>query len=282
MSDRPLDLVTVWPVPNVAAAIHRRGSVLESVGPTARPFRLASIGKTLVAWSYLVGVEEGIVGLDDIVGPDDGHVRTVRHLLSHAGGHGFDEGDPIVAPERTRRYGNHGIEVAAAHLAHAAEMPYGEYLRLGVLEPLGMTSTDVRGSPATHTWSSVDDLVLFCAEVARPRLVTEATGALAVRPHFPSLGGIVPGVGRFDNCPWGLGFEVRGDKSPHWTGVRNSVATYGHFGGAGTMMWTDPAHDDLGVVALTDLPFDEWAAEALQVWPALSDAAIERFGDGAS
>ena len=281
MSDRALDLVAGWPVENVAAAVHRRGAVLDTTGPTNRAFRLASIGKTLVAWAVLIGVEEGIVSLDDRVGPDDGQVRTVRHLLSHAGGFGFDAGDPIVAPERTRRYGNHGIEVVAGHLAEAAAMPYAEYLALGVLEPLGMTSTEVRGSPATDTWSSVDDLVRFAGEVAVPRLVSEATGALAVRPHFPALGGIVPGVGRFDNCPWGLGFEVRGDKSPHWTGERNSATTYGHFGGAGTMMWTDPGFDDLGLVALTDRPFDEWAGDALRAWPALSDATIGEFGDGA-
>ena len=78
----------------------------------------------------------------------------------------------------------------------------------------------------------------------------------------PSSAGIVPGVGRFDPCPWGLGVEIRGEKSPHWTGRANSPATFGHFGGAGTMMWVDPLAD-VGVVALTDRPFDEWRDEAL-------------------
>ena len=284
MSARSLSRIASWPVRHVAAAVSRHGEVLDSLGPTDRPFRLASIGKPLVAWACLVGVEEGIISLDDAVGPDDGHHRTLRHLLSHAGGYGFDAGDPVTAPERRRMYGNHGIEVAAEHLAAAAEMPFDDYLQLGVLDPLAMSSTEVRGSPAYEIWSTVDDLVRFSAEVARPRLVTDATGRQATHQHFPSLGGIVPGVGRFDNCPWGLGFEVRGRKSPHWTGSRNSAETYGHFGGAGTMMWTDPLADDLSLVALTDRPFDEWASEALLFWPELSDSVLDEFAgvDGAS
>jgi CubicO group peptidase (beta-lactamase class C family) len=89
----------------------------------------------------------------------------------------------------------------------------------------------------------------------------------------------VPGVGRFDPCPWGLGFEIRGDKNPHWTGLTNSTATYGHYGGGGTMMWADPAAG-VALVALTDRDFDQWRDEALQVWPGLSDAVIAEAGGG--
>jgi CubicO group peptidase (beta-lactamase class C family) len=129
-------------------------------------------------------------------------------------------------------------------------------------------------------WSNVDDIVRFMQEVTRPVLLSAETAHDAVRPHFPALGGIVPGVGRFDTCPWGMGFEIRGDKSPHWTGEHNSAAAFGHFGGAGTMMWLDPAvspRHTLGLVTFTDRPFDEWASSALQLWPAVSDAAIEEF-----
>ena len=80
-------------------------------------------------------------------------------------------------------------------------------------------------------------------------------------------------MGRFDPCPWGLGVEIAGGKSPHWTGRTNSPATFGHFGGAGTMMWVDPVAD-VGLVALTDRPFDEWRDEALERWPELSDAVL--------
>jgi CubicO group peptidase (beta-lactamase class C family) len=85
---------------------------------------------------------------------------------------------------------------------------------------------------------------------------------------------VVPGVGRYADCPWGLGAEIRGDKQPHWTGTRNSSATFGHFGGAGTLLCVDPGAQIAGL-ALTDRPFNEWSAEALQLWPAFCDAALQ-------
>lgn len=271
-----LDLTGSWPVDNVAAAVLVDGVVVASVGETNRSFHLASISKTVSSWAMLLAVEEGIVGLDDVIDPAV-NPATLRHLLAHAGGYAFDGPDPITTPERKRIYSNTGIEVAATAVARSAEMAFAEYLQLGVLAPLGMQSTELRGSPAHAMWSTVDDLAAFIAEVLAPTLLSTDMAAAATRPHFPTLGGIVPGVGRFDTCPWGLGFEVRGDKSPHWTGTSNSTATFGHFGGAGTLMWIDDAAVEghsLGLVALTDRPFGEWAADALRLWPALSDAVI--------
>lgn len=273
---RALDLVHEWPVPNVAAAVMFGGRIVDREGDGERTFAVASISKMITAWAILVAVEEGIVDLDDPVGPPSQPVRTLRHLLAHAGGYGFDSAGPIVSPERKRIYSNAGIELAAEHVSQAAAMPFREYLRLGVVEPLGMNGTELQGSPAHGLRSSVDDLVRFVDEVTIPHLISSATAADAVRPHFPSLGGIVPGVGRFDTCPWGLGFEVRGDKAPHWTGTRNSTSTFGHFGGAGTMMWIDPPVE-LSVIALTDRRFDEWSQDALRLWPELSDAVIAEF-----
>jgi CubicO group peptidase (beta-lactamase class C family) len=70
---------------------------------------------------------------------------------------------------------------------------------------------------------------------------------------------------------WGLGFELRDRKSPHWTGTRNSPATFGHFGAAGTFLWVDP-DAGLACAVLTDEPFGPWAVEA---WPALGDAVLD-------
>ena len=275
---RALDLVRSWPVDHAAACVLVGGRVVDREGPTDRVFRLASISKTMAAWATLLAVEEGIVALDDPVGPPPQRagepVRTLRHVLAHAGGYGFDGDRPIVSPERKRIYSNTGIEVAADHVAAAAAMPFADYLAAGVLRPLGMTATELRGSPAHAVRSSADDVARFLAEVRSPTLLAPATAAAALRPHFPDLGGIVPGVGRFDTCPWGLGFEIRGGKHPHWTGSRNSAETVGHFGGAGTIAWYDPPAD-VGLVALTDRPFDEWAIEAMRRWPELADAVLE-------
>ena len=61
---------------------------------------------------------------------------------------------------------------------------------------------------------------------------------------------------------WGLGFEIRDGKSPHWTGETNSAATFGHFGQSGTFLWVDPALQ-VACVALTDRDFGDWAKAAV-------------------
>lgn len=266
-----------WPVDNVATAVVIDGQTVATHGPIDRSFRLASISKTITAWAVLIAVEEGIIGLDTVVAPDV-NGASLRHLLAHAGGYGFDGPDPVAPIEQKRIYSNTGIEVAADAVARASDMAFGEYLRLGVLDPLAMSATELRGSPAHAMWSTVEDVAAFMSEVMAPTLVSAGMGAAAVRPHFASLGGIVPGVGRFETCPWGMGFEVRGDKSPHWTGNHNSTATFGHYGGAGTLMWIDPdcvPGHSVGLVALTDRPFTEWSVQALRVWPELSDAVVD-------
>ena len=67
--------------------------------------------------------------------------------------------------------------------------------------------------------------------------------------------------------------EIHGAKHPHWMGATNSPAAFGHFGGAGTMLWIDPVAR-VSVIALTDRSFDEWATDALRLWPELSDAVV--------
>jgi len=273
---KALELVGAWPVPNAAAAIVAHdGTVVDKFGDTDRTFRLASLSKMMTAWATLVAVEEGLLGLDDPVGQPG---CTLRHLLAHAGGYSFDGPEPIAAPASRRIYSNTGIELAASTVAERAEMPFADYLAAAVLEPLGMPAAALRGSPAHAVDASTNDVARFLAEVQRPTLLSTTTAADAVRPQFPQLAGIVPGVGRFDPCPWGLGFEIRDDKSPHWTGRRNSSSTYGHFGGTGTMAWIDPTAG-AALVALTDRPFDDWSVEAMRCWPALSDAVVDQLAE---
>jgi CubicO group peptidase (beta-lactamase class C family) len=266
-----LELVDRWPVPHVVAAVVASGgTVLGRAGDTERTFRLASLTKTLTAWAILIATEEGIVALDDPVGQPG---CTLRHLLTHAGGYPFEGTEPVAEPGRRRIYSNTGFELAADAVERAAGMRFADYLADAVLSPLDMRDTILRDSPAHGVHGSVDDMVAFLAELQRPTLVHSSTAADAFTAQYPELAGIVPGVGRFDPCPWGLGFEIRGGKSPHWTGRTNAPVTVGHFGGAGTMMWVDPVAG-CGLVALTDRPFDDWSIEALKRWPELSDAVV--------
>ena len=270
-----LRLVDAWPVPHVGAAVVAAdGTVLGRAGDTARSFRLASLTKPLAAWAVLIATEEGVIGLDDPVGQPG---CTLRQLLAHAGGYPFEGTEPVATPGQRRIYSNTGFELAAAAVEERAGMPFERYLAEAVLTPLGMGDTALRGSPAHGVHSTVDDLIAFLIELQRPTLLDAATAADAFRTQYPELAGIVPGVGRFDPCPWGLGFEIRGAKSPHWTGRTNAPATVGHFGGAGTMMWVDPVAG-CGLVALTDRSFDDWSIEALKRWPELSDAVVAEVG----
>jgi CubicO group peptidase (beta-lactamase class C family) len=267
---RALRLTDTWPVATTAAAVIGPDGSLSVTGDQHQKFRIASVAKPITAWACLVAIEEGVVTLDLPVGQPG---CTLRHLLCHAGGYGFDGTEPIAAPERNRIYSNTGIEMAAAAVADAAEIAFGDYLDEAVLQPLGMTSTTLQGSAAHGLRSTAADLSRFLVEVRTPTLISAGTMAQATVTHFPDLNGIIPGIGRFAPCPWGLGFEVRGSKQPHWTGATNSPRTFGHFGGAGTFIWVDPA---VGVacLALTDRAFDEWADEALRLWPAFSDAVL--------
>lgn len=265
-----LHLTAEWPVATVAAAVVLPDGTAATVGDLDHRFRLTSISKVLAGWATLIAVEEGIVDLDEPAGQPG---CTLRHLLSHAGGYGFDDPEPFSRPERRRMYSNTGIEMAAAIVAERASMPFAAYLHEAVFRPLGMASTELFGSAAHQVSSTARDLLAFLRELRSPTLLSRAGAASLRTVQFPTLGGLVPGVGRFEPCPWGLGCEVRGGKSPHWTGSHNSPATFGHFGGSGTFLWVDPAHD-VAMVALTDRPFDEWAADALRLWPQLSDAVL--------
>jgi CubicO group peptidase (beta-lactamase class C family) len=269
-----LDLTSGWEVPNVAAAVLRAGVTVSTAGDQRHRFRLASISKTITAWATLVAVEEGIIELESPVGQPG---CTLRHLLAHAGGYPFEGAAPIAAPGKTRIYSNTGFDLVADAVAERSAMPFADYLAAAVFEPLGMGRTELIGSAAHGVHGDVTDLALFVAEVGDPRLIHADTAAEAVRPQWPELAGIVPGMGRFDRCPWGLGFELRGGKEPHWTGRHNTASTFGHFGGAGTMFWIDPDVDPrapLALIALTDRDFDEWARRA---WPDLSDAVVHEF-----
>jgi len=224
------------------------------------------VTKLVTAVAALVAAEEGVVDLDQPAGPPG---STVRHLLAHASGLPFDSGPPIAKPGQRRIYSNVGFEVLAETIAEAAEMPFTEYVAAAVLEPLEM-SADLRGSPAAGMHGTIDDVFRLGAELQRPRLVALETLAEATEVQFPGLVGVLPDIGRMDPNDWGLGFELRDAKQPHWTGSRNSPRTFGHFGGSGTFLWVDP-EPGVALACLADLDFGPWALEA---WPRFSDAVL--------
>ncbi|MFG2438487.1 serine hydrolase domain-containing protein [Streptomyces sp. NPDC048508] len=272
MSLQSLALIANWPVPTAAAAVVRAdGTVVGTQGPGQHRFALASVTKPLAAYAALVAYEEGAIELDEPAGPPG---STVRHLLAHTSGLAFDEHRVTSAPGERRLYSNAGFEVLGDHIAKAAEMPFAEYLRQAVLEPLGMTATTLDGSPAKDGVSTVEDLVRFAAELQAPRLLDPRTVAEAMTVQYPGTKGVLPGYGHRSPNDWGLGFEIRDSKSPHWTGSSSSPRTFGHFGQSGTFLWVDPVAG-AACVALTDRAFGPWAIEA---WTPFTDAVLAELG----
>src|SRR5437016_4900467 len=255
--------VESWPAETVAAAVVRpSNTVLQGAAGASLPW--ASVTKLVTALAVLVAAEEGIVELDEPAGPPG---ATVRHLLAHASGLPPDAPTPMVAPGTRRIYSNAGFDVLGELVAERAEMPFADYLRAAVLEPLGMEAA-LKGSPAHGLEGTLAAAVAFGGELLRPTLLAEETMREATGVQFPGLAGVLPGFGRQEPNDWGLGFELRDAKSPHWTGARNSPRTFGHFGRAGTFLWVD-SDADVALACLTDLAFGDWAAEA---WPRLADS----------
>jgi len=261
-----LRAIDSWGARTAAAGVVRAGGDLGVHGPRGDVLRWASVTKLLTGLATLVAVEEGTVDLDEPAGPEG---STLRHLLAHASGLGPEEGPALAAPGRRRIYSNYGIELVAALVAKRADMAFADYLRSALLEPLGLTGA-LHGSPAWGYRGPLDDLLALARELLAPTLVAPETLTEATTVQFPGLAGVLPGWGREDPNDWGLAFELRDAKSPHWTGTRASPRAFGHFGAAGTFLWVDP---DAGVAlaVLTDKEFGDWAKAA---WPALSDSVV--------
>ncbi|MDZ7674011.1 MAG: serine hydrolase domain-containing protein [Acidimicrobiales bacterium] len=256
---------------NAAGAVFAPDGILATHGDTRATFPLASLSKVLAAVTFHLATEEGTISLDDEAGPPG---STVRHLLAHASGLPPD-GDPtpLGPPANRRVYSNLGFEVLGSHLEERAGMSYAEYARAALVETLGLTGTELTGSPAHAHRSTVDDVCAVLASVVTHRLLAAPTVEAMTTPAFADLAGVLPGFGKQDPNPWGLGVEVRGHKDPHWTSPHNSPRTWGHFGQTGTFVWFDPeaGTDGLGLVVLTDRDFGPWAIEA---WPPLATAVL--------
>lgn len=247
---------------------------LHTQGEQTRVWDLASVSKPLAALGVLIAVDRGLVDLDEPAGPEG---ATVRHLLAHTAGYAFD-GDEVVGGVGSRRiYSNTGFEVLAAHVEESTGFDFADWMEQTVVAGLDLVDLEVSGSPAAGYRGSLRDLLAVGRELLAPTLIPEPLWREARTVQFPGLAGILPGYGRQKPNDWGLGFEIRGQKQPHWTGVGSSPETFGHFGQSGSFLWVDPTAG-LTAAFLGEQPF---GPEHVRLWPGLTDALLERFGGGA-
>ena len=287
-----------FPVAMIASELTVDGRVrtLVEAGQIDEVFPFASVTKPIVAWSALVAVERGLLDLDAPAGAGTAHSAagagtahnavgagtasgstramlpgaTVRHLLAHASGIAFDSDAVLAAPGTRRIYSNRGIEILGERLQEATATPLERWVETTVLEPLGMSSVLVPGSPAHSGEGTARDLAVFAGELAAPRLISASLAAEATSVVFPGLDGVLPGYGRQAPNDFGLGVEVRGHKHPHWTGRAGSPATFGHFGQSGSFIWVDPEARRQAVF----LGERRFAAVHKDIWPDLCDQIL--------
>jgi CubicO group peptidase (beta-lactamase class C family) len=262
--------IDAWPAPNPAATVVRVDGVLLKRGDGEREYRWASVTKILTALATLVAAEEGTIDLDDPAGPPG---STVRHLLAHASGLPFHPGPPLAPPGKRRIYSNVGFDVLGEAVGRAAGMPFSEYFDAAVVTPLGLSGS-LQGTAADGFHGPLDDLVRLARQLLVPTLIARETLAEATTVAFPGLDGVLPDYGRQSPNDWGLGVELKDEKTPHWTGSRNSPRTFGHFGSSGSFLWVDPDRG-LACACLTDHKFGPWAKEA---WPTFSDTVLRELG----
>ena len=234
------------------------------VDPDRTLFRVASISKLFNATAVMQLVERGKLSLDEYIAgyldfelprrfPDK---LTLRHILTHTAG--FQESfkqlpadsgkgvalrdwvsrmtpAQIYRPGTVTSYSNAGVDLAGYIVERASGVPFAEYVRANILEPLGMTSSSIaeplpaelrarlskeyptvadsagefeilQGEPSGNLSATATDMTRFAiahlALGARPdsgRILGEATaremGRMAFRTH-PNVIGM--GLGFFE------------------------------------------------------------------------------------
>lgn len=213
-----------------------------------------------------------------------------------------------VAPSGTRRiYSNAGYALVAHLLERSSGMGWEAYVRAAVLEPLGMLATafgvregDVEplavrepgllghgeqlfngarfralGLPQSGAYGTAADytrLLSVWLDGGRGILAPE-TIARAARNHGGALPGGVEGFMSWPVCDWGLAFEIRDGKEPHWTGSATSAVTLSHFGASGTLAFVDPERGVAAVLLANRGTYARWMLEP-GGWPDLCRALL--------
>jgi beta-lactamase class C len=99
---------------------------------------------------------------------------------------------------------------------------------------------------------------LDCGRAGAVQLASPATVQLMTTSQTDGLRGGIEGFMTWDECTWGLGFDLRGVKRPHFSGEYSSPRTFGHTGVAGTFAWADPATDLVCVMLANRMLYNRW------------------------
>ena len=282
-----------------ACAMVKSGSQIKMFdgGNADRVFLLASITKPMTATAVMSLVDQGQVKLTDPVrkyipefkGGDRDRV-TVRMLLTHTSGlpdmlpenetlrarHAplkeFVAGTchvPLLFTPGTRcKYQSMGILLAAEISERVTQVPFRDFLRKTVFDPLGMSRTSLGlggrkiadtaqsqvkgnddwnwnspywrnlGAPWGGAHATAGDIIKFLDFFVHPdgRVIKPDTARTMITNQNMEL-----------NEPWGIGWRAAGFRID----MKLTDRAFGHGGSTGTTCWADPPSDTCFVLLTT-------------------------------
>jgi beta-lactamase class C len=216
----------------------------------------------------------------------------------------------LEAPPDTRvQYSNVGYGLLAVIVENQTGKDFPVALAELVLEPLGVEAylgaeppravAVLAGVRGRHIGSDLEPFnSVFWRGLAFPwaGLVTTVEGALtivrafwdaphgviskeicaeATRSNTGDLGGGFVEPLFWRHCPWGLGPDIRGQKTPHWAPAEAGPDSFGHSGASGALAWVSPAHGVAWALLGARTADNGWL---LRRAPAIGAAIIESCG----
>ncbi len=218
---------------------------------------------------------------------------------------------PVVPTGSKVEYSNVAYGLLGIIIQAVSGFSFADFMRTRVFTPLGMRSTMIapEGSLTTRivhvagTRDPGDPFERFNSSYARTlthpagvavgtaldtarffqlfldhgrlphggRLLAPATVQAMLTNQTAGLRGGIEGFTTWPDCAWGLGFDLRGQKRPHFSGDFSDATTFGHTGVAGTFAWADPTRELVCVMLANQMLYNGWFAPH---WARFSNAVV--------
>lgn len=221
----------------------------------------------------------------------------------------------VAAPGSKVEYSNVGYGILGLIIEAVSGQSFADYMRERLFAPLGMQHAYLAppaelyprivhvggtldpGSPTERFNSAyarrqthpAGNIIATALDVARffqlfldrgmaggRQVIAPATARLMIANQTAGLCGGIEGFMTWNDCAWGLGFDLRGVKQPHFSGEFSSATTFGHSGVAGTFAWADPARDLVCVMLANRTLYNLWNESR---WSRFSTALIAAVVD---
>ena len=143
---------------------------------TTTPREIASITKTMAAVLALQEVEQGHLGLQDLIAGLPG--VEVRHLLSHTS---------VGRPGASFHYNNLRYGALTPIIEHSARQKFAQLLETRIFGPAGMRGTRPAGNSVSGVISHVEDLARYLAALDGDDLLGERQKQWMWMPISPGL-----------------------------------------------------------------------------------------------